>query len=257
MFAPVTAALIAEARIGGGQSVLDIATGPGEPALSIAPLVGTGGKVCGIDPIPEMVAGARREAERLEIRNVQFEVAFADQLPFADGMFDAVVCRFGAMFFPSPVDGVREILRVMKPGGRLVFAVWHFAAKNPFHSALARVIDRYIDPVVVEPDAPDTFRFAARGKLAEVLKQAGVTAVSERLLQFAIDAPLPVEEFWTLRLEMSKIRERIGVLSEDRLAELKREVLESIGEYATDRGVSLPAEVLIVSGVKASADSRK
>ena len=62
MFAPVTEALIADAQIGSGQTVLDIATGPGEPALSVAKLVGPKGKVHGIDPVPEMVAAARRAA---------------------------------------------------------------------------------------------------------------------------------------------------------------------------------------------------
>jgi ubiquinone/menaquinone biosynthesis C-methylase UbiE len=250
MFGPVTSGLVAEARIGVGQSVLDIATGPGEPALSIVPLVGPLGRVCGIDPIPDMIAGARREAGRLELKNVQFEVAFADHLPFPENSFDAVVSRFGVMFFPSPLEAVREILRVLRPGGRLVFAVWHYAAKNPFHCALSRVIDRFVEPPVLEPDAPDTFRFAAPGKLLEILKEAGVRDPSERLLQFTIDAPVPVEEYWTLRLEMSKIRERISVLSAERMAELKREALESIGEYSTGSGISMPAEVLIVSGAK-------
>jgi ubiquinone/menaquinone biosynthesis C-methylase UbiE len=250
MFAPVTKALVEEARIGSGQSVLDVATGPGEPALSIVSLVGTDGKVFGIDPIPDMIAGARREASRLEMKNVQFEVAFADQLPFADNSFDAVVSRFGVMFFPSPLAAVREILRVLKPGGKLAFAVWHFAARNPFHCSLSRVIDRYVDPPVVAPDAPDTFRFAAPGKLLEILKQAGVTAPIERLMQFTIEPPISVEDYWTLRLEMSKIREKISVLSPEQLIELKREALESIAEYSTERGISLPAEVLIVGGGK-------
>ncbi len=250
MFAPVTKALVEEAQIRGGQSVLDIATGPGEPALSVVSLVGAHGKVCGIDPIPDMIAGARREASRLEVKNVQFEVAFADHLPFPDNSFDAAISRFGVMFFPSPLEAVREIFRVLKPGGRLVFAVWHFAAKNPFHFALSRVIDRYLDPPVLEPDAPDTFRFAAPGKLREILKAAGAKNPTERLLQFTIDAPVSVEDYWTLRLEMSKIRERISVLSPEQLVELKRQALESIGEYSTEQGISLPAEVLIVSGSK-------
>ena len=133
MFAPVTEALVEEAQIGSWHSVLDIATGPGEPALTIASLVGPQGKIFGVDAIPEMVAGARREASRLELRNVQFDVAFADHLPFPANSFDAVVSRFGVMFFPSPLDAVREMLRVLKPGQKLVLAVWHFAARNPFH----------------------------------------------------------------------------------------------------------------------------
>src|ERR1700680_4923083 len=75
MFAPVTQALIDDARIGSRHAVLDIATGPGEPALSIAALVGPDGSGVGIDPVPEMVVAARRAASHLEIRNARFEVA--------------------------------------------------------------------------------------------------------------------------------------------------------------------------------------
>jgi ubiquinone/menaquinone biosynthesis C-methylase UbiE len=112
MFAPVTQALVEDGLIGSGNTVLDIATGPGEPALTIAALVGSEGEVFGIDPAPEMVDAARRATDRLGFRNAQFEVASADRLPFPADTFDAVVSRFGVMFFPSPVDGVREMLRV-------------------------------------------------------------------------------------------------------------------------------------------------
>ncbi|MFZ0736599.1 MAG: class I SAM-dependent methyltransferase [Candidatus Acidiferrales bacterium] len=251
MFAPVTEALVEEAQIGSWHSVLDVATGPGEPALTIASLVGPHGKIFGVDAIPEMVAGARREASRLELKNAQFDVAFADHLPFPANSFDAVVSRFGVMFFPSPLDAVHEMLRVLKPGQKLVLAVWHFASRNPFHSSLSRVIDRYVDAPPPEPDALDAFRFAAPGRLREILNEAAVTAPTERLLQFTIDVPMSVEDYWTLRLEISeKLRERISVLSQEQMTELKRQALESIREYSTDRGLSFPAEVLIVSGAK-------
>ena len=87
LFAPVTQALVEDALIRDGHAVLDIATGPGEPALSIAALVGPEGKVNGVDPIPEMVAAARRAAQDQRIRNAQFDVAFADDLPFPGGYF--------------------------------------------------------------------------------------------------------------------------------------------------------------------------
>src|SRR5437660_9981995 len=69
MFAPITQALVEDALIGSRHTVLDIATGPGEPALSIAALVGPEGKVFGIDPAPEMVAAARRATHRLGLRH--------------------------------------------------------------------------------------------------------------------------------------------------------------------------------------------
>ena len=252
MFAPVTQALVEDGQIGTGHVVLDIATGPGEPALSVAGRVGPNGKVFGIDPIPEMVAAARRAADRLGLRNVQFDVAFADKMPFPADTFDAVISRFGVMFFPSPVDGVREMLRALKPGRKLALAVWHFAENNPFHYSLSRVIDRYVESPPLAPDALDAFRFATPGKLRAILSEAGASAVSERLLQFTIQAAISLEDFWTLRIEMSeKLREKIARLSNDQVNEVKRQTLASLREYSTDSGMSFPAEVLIVSGAKA------
>ena len=251
MFAPITQALVEEAGIGQSHAVLDIAMGPGEPALSVAALVGPEGRVFGIDAIPEMVAAARRAADRLGLKNAQFDVAFADRLPFPADAFDAVISRFGVMFFPSPVDAVREMLRVLKPGRKLALAVWHFADRNPFHYTLSQVIDRYIEPPTLAPDAPDAFRFAQAGKLAQVLTEAGAMTARERLFQFTIQTPISAEDYWTLRLEMSeKFQKKIAMLSQEQAIEVKRQVLDALREYSSDRGMSLPAEVLIVSGAK-------
>ena len=251
MFEPVTQALIEDGLIGSGHTVLDIATGPGEPALTVAALVGPEGKVFGIDAVPEMVAASRRAADRLGFKNVQFEVASAEHLPFSADTFDAVVSRFGVMFFPSPVDAIREMLRVLKPGRKLTMAVWHFAERNPFHFTLSRVMDRYVDSPPPGPNDPDAFRFASPGKLLDVLSEAGAIAASERVLQFTIQAQISIEDFWTLRCEMSeKIREKIASLSTDQMNEVKRQALGALREYSTDYGMSFPAEVLIVSGAK-------
>jgi SAM-dependent methyltransferase len=172
-------------------------------------------------------------------------------LPFPADTFDAVVSRFGAMFFPSPVDAVREILRVLKPGRKLATAVWHFAERNPFHYALQRVVEQHVQSPPPESDAPDAFRFASLGKLRDIFGEAGAVAPSERLLQFTIQAAISVEDFWTLRSEMSeKLREKLAKLSGEQLAEVRRQSLEVFRGYSTDRGISFPAEVLIVSGSK-------
>src|SRR5262245_27915701 len=172
MFAPVTQALIADAGIGRGDAVLDIATGPGEPALSMAAIVGPEGRVVGVDPVTEMIEVARRAAGRSGLGNAQFEVAPPEELPFPPDTFEAATSRFGVMFFSSPVAGVREILRVLKPGRKLAFAVWSLAETNPFFYTVSQVIERHIAPPPPEPDAPDAFRFAAPGKLRGVLAEA-------------------------------------------------------------------------------------
>ncbi len=251
MFAPVTQALVEQAQIATGNTILDIATGPGEPALSLAAMVGPAGRVCGIDPVPGMIAAARRAAAILEVKNVQFDVAFADQLPFPDETFDAVVCRFGAMFFPAPADALREILRVLKPGRKFALAVWHFVETNPFHYALSRVMDRHVPSLPPQSEALDTFRFAAPGKLRDILHLAGASNAAEQLLQFHIEAPISAEQYLAVRMEMSdSLREKIAALSRDQSRVVTREFLESLREYSSDRGMSFPAEVLIISGTK-------
>src|SRR5215470_7944390 len=239
MFAPVTEALVEDARIARGHAVLDIATGPGEPALTIAALVGPEGKVFGVDPVVEMIEAARRAADRLGFSNAQFDVASAGSLPFPADTFDAVTSRFGVMFFPSPVDAMREMLRVLKPGRKLALAVWHLAERNPFHYTLSRVIERYVESPPPAPDAPDTFRFAAPGKLRAVLAEAGAADPSERLLHFTVRAPISAEDFWNLRCEMSeKLREKAATLSSEQLTQAKRQALEALRAYSTHDGMN-------------------
>jgi SAM-dependent methyltransferase len=251
MFAPITDALVEAAQIGRGRTVLDVGTGSGEPALSLAALVGAEGKVFGIDPIPGMVEAARREAVRQELKNVEFEVAFADHLPFAGNTFDGAVSRLGSMFFPSPVDGVREMLRVLKPGRKVAFAAWSLEERNPFHYVVAQVLDRYIKPEPLAPDAMDAFRFAQPGKLLGIVSAAGVVAPTERLLQFNIQTTLPIEEYWVLRRELSdQLRNKLATLSPEKVATVHDEAVKALAEYSTPTGMSFPGEVLIVSGTK-------
>jgi ubiquinone/menaquinone biosynthesis C-methylase UbiE len=251
MFAPITQILIDHAQITSGNSVLDVGTGPGEPALAIAEQLGSEGKVLGVDAVPEMVEAARREAQRRGLHNASFAVAQADVFPAQASSFDAVVSRFAIMFFPDPCGAVREMLRVLKPGRKMALAVWHFAERNPFHYVLSRVVERYVVSPPAAADAPDAFRFAKPGKLRAIVSDAGAEAASESLVQFSIRAPVSMEEFWTLRSEMSeKLRSKLAKVPREQMVELKREVMEALREHSGNDGVSLPAEVLIVTGAK-------
>lgn len=252
MFAPVTQALVEAAQIRRRNHVLDVATGPGEPALTIAEMVGAEGKVVGIDAVPEMVEAARREAQRRQLRNASFAVAQADLLPAQTNTFDAVVSRFGIMFFPSPGGAAREVLRVLRPESRMALAVWHFADKNPFHYVISRILDRYVESPPLPPDAPDAFRYAEPGKLAAILAEAGVAEVSERVLEFSVRAPVSPEEFWVLRSEMSeRLRSSLAKIPLEQMKEVKRQALEAFREYFVNGAVTMPAQVLIVTGSKA------
>src|SRR5437773_9624970 len=145
MFAPLTAGLVEEARIGIGQEVLDIGGGSGEPSLTISCIVGPTGSVMYTDPVAGMVETAQAEAGRRGLTNIYFRQCSADDLPFADRTFDVAVGRLSAMFFVDPVTGVRQALRVTRENGSISYAVFCLKKKNTFFSTIISTITDVID----------------------------------------------------------------------------------------------------------------
>lgn len=251
MFTPVTTALIEAAGISAGQSVLDVAGGPGEPSLTIAEVVGPMGTVTYTDAVAEMVAAAEEEGKRRGLSNVRFQQSVAESLPFADDSFDATVSRLGVMLFSDPAAALREMLRVTKPQGALCFVVWGNNQRNPFTSCVTKVLSRYVDAPAEDVNAPGAFRFAEPGKLASVLTQAGATDVQERELNFHIAAPISIEQFWEMRSTMSgTLREKLATLSPETARQVALEVQQSVKEFFPNNQMSFPAHMLIVSGHK-------
>ena len=251
MFAPLTEALIEDASIGAGQTVLDVAGGAGEPSLTIAERVGPTGTVTCTDAVAEMVAAAESEAERRGVTNITFRQCVADSLPFENNSFDAVVCRLGVMFFPDPLAALREMLRVAKPGGSLALAVWHKDELNPFTHVVTDVMSRYVESPPADADAPGAFRFAEPDKLASVLKSAGARDVGERVLHFQIEAPISQRDYWEMRSETSDtLREKLARLSAEQALRVTEEVREAVREYFPNNQMSFPAQMIVVTGKK-------
>lgn len=109
--------IVERARLEPGMEVLDLASGHGEPALTIADVVGPEGRVIATDLGPGLIELAREKARRAGLENIGFKVADAHDLPFEDGTFDAVTCRFGVAFFADYPQALREARRVLKPEG--------------------------------------------------------------------------------------------------------------------------------------------
>ena len=254
IFAPLTSGLVDEARIKVGQKVLDIGGGTGEPALTISSIVGPTGSVMYTDPVAGMVETTQAEAARRGLTNIHFRQCSADELPFADRTFDAAVGRLSAMFFVDPVKAVREALRVIAKDGIVSFVVWGPKEANPFFSVVTEVIDRFVKVPPPDPDAPETFRFAAPGKLVRVLENAGAKRVIERRLNFQIEAPISFEQFWQLRTEMSgALREKMARLTPAQLPTVKEAVADAARRYFVSGTMDFPAEALIVTGRKSVA----
>jgi ubiquinone/menaquinone biosynthesis C-methylase UbiE len=251
MFAPLTRALIERTGIHKGQTVLDIAGGAGEPSLTIAETVGPEGSVTCTDGVAEMVEAARAGAQRRGLTNVQFRQCAADSLPFADNSFDVVVSRLGLMFVPDPVVALRGMLRVLKPGGRLAFAVWGKSDVNPFCYLVTRVMDQHVKSPAADPDAPNAFRFAEPGKLTGVMTEAGAIDVEETVVTFDLEAPISARQFWAMRSQTSDtLREKLKELSADEQAQIAVEVEQAAKEFFPANQMKFPAQLLIATGNK-------
>ena len=252
MFGPITQALIEGADIFEGDAVLDVAGGAGEPSLTIAETVGPTGSVICTDVTAEMVAAAQNEAQRHGVTNIAFRQCAADSLPFENNLFDAVVCRLGVMFFPDPLAGLREMLRVTKREGVLSLAAWDKGELNPFSYLITDVLARHFDVAPpADANAPGAFRFAERDSLARILRQAGAIEVKERPLKFHIAAPISPKEFWDMRSETSgTLREKLATIHATQRDLIGQEVQEAVREFLPNNQMNFPAQMILVTGRK-------
>jgi SAM-dependent methyltransferase len=252
MFAPLTEALFDDADLAPGGRVLDVAGGPGEPSLSAARIVGPEGRVVHTDVAAGMVAGARREAARRGLLDrVRFAVASGEALPFPERTFDRVVCRLGVMFFPDAGRGLGEMLRVVRPGGRIALVVWGLKALNPYFAAASEAAARYVASPPDAPDAPGAWRFGDPGMLAELLEAAGAVEVRERRVAFDVAAPLDFDAFWAMRVEISDtLREKTALMSAGDRERLREEVREATRAYFSTGTMRFPAEAVVTSGIR-------
>jgi ubiquinone/menaquinone biosynthesis C-methylase UbiE len=239
---------IPESPVSSSYGVLDIAAGPGDVSLALAESLGPKATIWCTDFVPEMVKIAERSALERNLHNIRFRECRAESLPLEDAAVDAVVCRFGIMFFSDPLQAIRDSLRVLKSGSRVAHCVWGTRQANAFHHVVQDVLDKYVPGPPADPDAPGAFRFAPSGKLVRVFEQAKARDIQEHSFRFNIAAPLNFEEFFETRCEMSdSLRTKLRSLPADRRSEFREDVRKNSERYFSSTGFSLPSEVLIVS----------
>lgn len=129
--------VVAAAGIRPGHRVLDVACGTGALTREVARTVGAAGSVIGLDPDPGMLTIARRVSP-----GISWQRGAAESLPFPDESFDTVVSQFGMMFFPDRAGALREMWRVLRPGGRLVVAVWASLHETPAYATQVELVER-------------------------------------------------------------------------------------------------------------------
>ena len=248
-FAQVTEALIDAAAPRPGMSVLDLASGTGEPALSLARRVAPTGKVTATDFSKGMLDVLSANADAEGVTNIETKVCDAHELPFPDASFDLVTSRFGVMFFGEVGRALAEIRRVVKPGCRIAFMVWGAPEAGSAFGAAALPYMRRL-AVKPDPDGPGPMRFAEPGKLARLVEGAGFRDVKETSLKFPAPYRGSPEDFLASMMEIAApFRNAAATLSERDRSAAEQEVYGNLRPLYDGTFTKVTAPVLIVTGV--------
>ncbi|MHA1536275.1 MAG: class I SAM-dependent methyltransferase [Alphaproteobacteria bacterium] len=237
--------LIEAAGIAEGMKILDLASGAGEPALSVARLVGPSGRVTASDLSPAMLAIAEARAKETGLANMDFEIGEIDAMPFADNAFDAVICRFGIMYSPQPERALAEASRVTKPGGRVAFMVWGPIKSNAMLWTVLEAGNR-ITGHFDGDELEHPFCYAEPGSLARYFKAAGLTDIREEDHEFAPHIPQSVP-FWKPLIGMN-FGGALASMSDQEKAALEDAVAAAFAPSLKDGKYYVSAHLRVISG---------
>jgi ubiquinone/menaquinone biosynthesis C-methylase UbiE len=228
-----------------GERVLDVCSGSGGSALPAAERVGSDGQVVASDLAERLIALAAAKAQTKGLENIEFRVADMLDLGYPDASFDAVVCVFGIFFVPDMAGAVRELWRMVKPGGRLAITTWGPDLFEPANSAFWDAI------ADVRPDLQRSFnpwdRISEPCGLRDMLAEAGVQTVN--IVAETGTHPLSSPEDWWKIAMGSGYRGTLAQLDAEALAHVREKNLAHLNKHQVD---AIATNVIYAVATKAS-----
>lgn len=238
---PVSERLVAEVDPQPGQTVLELTCGPGETGFLAAERLGAEGCLIASDFAPAMVDAARRGAAERGLDNVECRVIDAQKIDLPDDSVDGVLSRFGLMLVPDQERAMREIRRVLRPGGRCAYATWGPPDRNPW---IFEVVDALLQNGHAPPGDPfspgGVFSLATPEENVELATAAGFASVAvdevAATMHFA-----SCDDYWTQSTSIAgPIAALAAGLSDDQRAAVRATLDPSLAAFARDGGLVLP-----------------
>jgi ubiquinone/menaquinone biosynthesis C-methylase UbiE len=231
-----------------GEKILDLGTGPGEPALTLAGRVGARGKVVGVDLSEKMIALAQATAAARSVSNTEFRVMDCSSLALGDAAFDGVISSFGFQIFTDPEKAARETYRVLGPNGRIAVSVWSTGDRVPFIHAI-------IEPMLkhAEPDEtgyiPTPYEMGGPGEMVRFLETAGFRGAREERVTHTLSFESEDEYLHSI-LKGTPIGHSLSEEPPEVQAEVLRETRANLASWTTNGRISMPSECVLVTAGK-------
>jgi len=247
---PATDLMLNMAEVKEGYNVLDIAAGAGEQSITAAEKVGPNGYVLATDLAPKILDFALDLAKEKEINNIETKEMDGENLTLADNSFDTVISRVGLIFFPDQQKALKEMIRVLKPGGFVAAIVYSTADKNQFFSIPVSVIRKRAQLPPPLAGQPGPFSLGAEGVLDDAFKKAGFINVQSK----TVIAPVQMdkaEDCVQFEYEsFAALHQMLGGLSNSEKDAAWEEIRLELSKLEDENGFSGPCELVVGVGQK-------
>ncbi|HFE37313.1 MAG TPA: methyltransferase domain-containing protein [Gammaproteobacteria bacterium] len=245
---PVGDQLLVALAAQAGDKILDVASGTGEPALTLARQMGESVTIHGVDAAEGMVKVAQGKADKEALNNISFAVMSAEKLRYEDNYFDKVLCRFGVMLFDNPLAGVKEIRRVLKVGGAFAIAVWAEANKMTTLSWSYEALKDKI-PEAIHPPLKNVTSLGGKGAVEALFSEAGFSDINVSRCTFNYEFE-SFEDYWRIVQASNLLKVQFEALSELQCQSVKEEIAEFAEAYRANGRYIVPHDCLLVTGGK-------
>jgi ubiquinone/menaquinone biosynthesis C-methylase UbiE len=250
MGTPLTELVVREAEVESGMRVLDVACGTGEPAISIASQLNGTGEVIATDISEAPLRIGEQRARQRGLRNISFRQADVQALPFRDDEFDRATSRLGLMFFADLPQALREICRVLKPGGRFTAVAWG-PMEQPYFEATIGTVLRTCPELALPASGKAMCKFGVAGTLAKALREAGFSQAHDEIREVEWTWHGTPEEVWEYFQAVTvPFVPLFKAIPEDRRARVKESAISAIAKLSVESSIPFGGRFVLAQASK-------